>query len=86
MKYIKSIFEIIDNYDCIFCDINGVITDGLFLFYGIEDTLEKLWNLGKHVIFLSNATRTRNMIKAHLTALGIDKKFLDKIKGKENEQ
>lgn len=79
MKYVKSILDVIDNYDCIFCDVNGVITDGVFLFYGVKATLETLYDMGKHIIFLSNATRTKNMIKAHLTTLGLHKKFLDKI-------
>lgn len=79
MRYIKSIFEIIDNYDCIFCDINGVLTGGFFLFYGVKNALEHLKKLGKHIVFISNATRTQAMVKAQLITLGVEIDMLGKI-------
>ncbi len=79
MRYISSIFDIIDRYDCIFCDINGVLTDGNFLFYGVDEVFSRLKDLGKHVVFVSNATRTKALVRAQLFTLGIDDYFLDKI-------
>lgn len=79
MRYIKSIFDIMNDYDCIFCDINGVLTDGMFLFYGVRETLEHLYSKGKHIVLVSNATRTKEMVKSQLQMLGIDDKFLNMI-------
>ena len=63
MRYLASIFDVIDQYDCLLCDINGVIADGTFLLPKVESSLYKLQDKGKHIIFVSNATRTKEMVK-----------------------
>jgi len=79
MRYLASIFDVIDQYDCLLCDINGVIADGTFLLPKVESSLYKLQDKGKHIIFVSNATRTKEMVKTQLIMTGLDYDFLDKI-------
>ena len=70
--YIKSIHEIIDNYDNFILDVWGVVHNGYELFPHVLDTLHELKQLNKNVVFLSNAPRRAKIIASDLEQFGVD--------------
>ncbi|MDR2765918.1 MAG: HAD hydrolase-like protein [Holosporaceae bacterium] len=58
MEIKDNVMSIADDYDAFFVDIYGVLFDGAVLFDGTLSTLERLNNLGKKIIILSNSTQT----------------------------
>lgn len=69
--YIKSIFELTDRYDNFIVDVWGVVHDGYTVFDGVIETLQVLKEMGKSVIFLSNAPRRIYVLAANLEKMGI---------------
>ncbi|MFQ3307548.1 MAG: HAD superfamily hydrolase (TIGR01459 family) [Candidatus Midichloriaceae bacterium] len=65
--------SILKNYDIILMDLWGVIYDGIHLYDGAVETLKKLKQLNKKVIFLSNVPRRSSTIEKMLLGFGIDK-------------
>ena len=62
---------IIENYDAFIVDLWGVIHDGDKLYPGVAETLRVLSELGKPVVFLSNAPRVAAKAQQNLVRLGI---------------
>lgn len=77
MKYLESILEVIDNYDAILCDMNGVLHDGKSVFEGVFEMLEKIKN--KNFVLVSNATRTAEMVRESLLKMGFSNYICRKI-------
>lgn len=71
MKEISSFSEIAANYDSFIVDLWGVIHDGQNLYPGVMETMQQLKNLGKKVVFLSNAPRRASRVKSVLSKFGI---------------
>src|SRR5262245_9857640 len=69
--YKKSIFEVSDRYDNYIVDVWGVVHNGYELFEGVYETLQTLKQLGKSVIFLSNAPRRIYVLANNLERFGI---------------
>lgn len=69
--YIKSIFELTDRYDNFIVDVWGVVHNGITVFEGVIETLHLLKEMGKSVIFLSNAPRRIYVLAENLAKLGI---------------
>ena len=63
---------IIANYDAFIVDLWGVIHDGDKLYPGVAETLRVLNELGKPVVFLSNAPRVARKAQENLIRLGIN--------------
>ena len=79
MKYIDSILEIIDNYDAILCDMNGVLNDGKSVLDGVFNTLAEIEKRKKNFILVSNATRTAEMVRESLLKVGFSDYACGKI-------
>ena len=57
MKAHENIFSIANLYDTFFIDMYGVLFDGSELYYGTLDTLEKLKQMGKKIVLVSNTSQ-----------------------------
>ncbi len=71
--YIRSIHDIIDKYDYFVVDIWGVIHNGRCLFPHVKETLQEIKNLGKQVVFLSNAPRRSRDVANDLEYFGLSR-------------
>jgi HAD superfamily hydrolase (TIGR01459 family) len=63
------------DYDGFIVDLWGVVHDGVRLYPGALDCLERLRAAGKPVVFLSNAPRRPAGIAAALAGMGVTKAF-----------
>jgi len=52
---IEGLAQVIDDYDCFFLDVWGVLHDGIKPYEGVIDTLKTLQAAGKQVLLLSNS-------------------------------
>lgn len=57
MELHKSIFDLADKYDTFIVDVYGVLFDGVVMYEYALRTLEKLREIGKQIIILSNTTQ-----------------------------
>ncbi len=71
MQTLASVSEILDSYDAFLCDLWGVIHDGEFLYPCVLETLEKLQDAGKKIIFLSNAPRLAESVLVKMDKMGV---------------
>ena len=55
VKTIKYISRIKDDFDCVICGVNGVITDGTNIFAQAKDTLSHLYLDGKKIVLATNS-------------------------------
>ncbi len=76
---LKKLSEIDSIYDCFFIDLWGVVHNGISLFEGVKETLEKLKQNGKKVFFLTNAPRRSFVIKKQLTEFGLNQSLYDDV-------
>ena len=58
-------------YRAIFCDLWGVVHDGVTLYPGVAERLRHWRGEGRRVILLTNAPRTAEAVAAHLQRLGL---------------
>ncbi len=79
MMYINSIFDVIGQYDAVFCDMNGVLHNGIDLYPNVTKTMEKLIELKKEIILISNATRTAEMVRESLVDMGISENSVKNV-------
>jgi HAD superfamily hydrolase (TIGR01459 family) len=66
-------------YDVIFCDVWGVLHDGLTPFAGASDALSRFREGGGTVILISNAPRPGTAVEAQLGEIGVPKTVWDSI-------
>lgn len=69
--YIKSLHDVIKNYDHFIVDVWGVVHNGHTLFPHVLDTLQEIQDLKKEVIFLSNAPRRAHQLAEDLAHFGV---------------
>lgn len=79
MKQLINVNEIADNYDAIFCDVWGVIHNGISAFDNAVETLKSLRQAGKHVTLLTNSPRPNASVRSQLNALHIYDDAYDSI-------
>lgn len=70
---------IADNYDCLLCDIWGVIHNGVAAFDQAVDALCRYRAMGRHVILITNAPRSSKDIYPQLAHLGVPRTAFDTI-------
>ncbi|WP_236870230.1 TIGR01459 family HAD-type hydrolase [Candidatus Bandiella numerosa] len=63
----------LNNYDVLLMDLWGVLYDGHHLYPGALETLHKLRDLKKDVIFFSNVPRRKSTIQELLSTFNVDK-------------
>ena len=78
-KLIKGLSQIQSKYEVFFIDLWGVIHNGIQLYPGAVDVLEKLNKLNKKFVLMSNAPRPSKSVEKYLINLKMDKAFLKNI-------
>jgi len=79
MKYPQQIAEFYDNYDVFFCDVWGVLHNGVHIFKQAQDALIGARRAGKHVILITNSPRPGQVVQKQLAMLGADETCYDAI-------
>lgn len=75
----NGIRDLAARYDGFIVDVWGVLHDGVRLYPGVPECLSRLRELGKRVVFLSNAPRRAATIARALARLGISSEHYDGI-------
>lgn len=79
MKRIQNIEDISQNYQAIFCDIWGVVHNGLKAYEEAINALYKLKNVGKQIILITNSPRSNIDVAKQLKQLNINDDIYDFI-------
>ncbi|MDR3179641.1 MAG: HAD hydrolase-like protein [Holosporaceae bacterium] len=67
----KNILSLADSYDTFFVDIYGVLYDGISIYDGALETMQKLKSMGKKLIILSNTTQVSQDAKLGYSQRGM---------------
>ena len=78
-KVIKSLSEIINKFDTFIIDQWGVMHDGIKPYQGAKKCIEKLDQLGKKMIIISNSSKSSSVTTLRLIKLGFNSKNFNKI-------
>jgi len=76
---INNLAEIHDPYDVIFCDVWGVLHNGVRVFEAAEQALIEARAAGKIVILITNSGRTRHGVIPYIDAIGTKRECYDDI-------
>ena len=68
---LSGVEPLAETFDGFIVDVWGVLHDGLRLYPGVADTLDRLAGLGKSVVFLTNAPRRSPDVARMLARLGL---------------
>jgi len=79
MKYPQQLAEFYDDYDVFFCDVWGVLHNGVHIFKQAQDALIAARRAGKSVILITNSPRPAEIVKKQLEMLGADSSCYDAI-------
>ncbi|AGF74905.1 hydrolase, haloacid dehalogenase-like family [Bartonella australis AUST/NH1] len=79
MEELTHIDTFIARYDAVFCDIWGVIHDGVHVFEAALKVLQKIRQTGKNVILLTNSPRPRGGVVAQLKRMKVGARYYDEI-------
>jgi len=71
VKPVKGIEALSEKYEALLVDAWGVLHDGVSCYAGVIQCLQRLSQLGKLVVVLSNAARRHDAIERELLQLGI---------------
>ncbi|MCZ2328981.1 TIGR01459 family HAD-type hydrolase [Bartonella sp. F02] len=79
MQELTNIDIIMDDYDAVFCDVWGVVHDGVHTFEAALKALQKIKKAGKSVIFITNSPRLRQDVATQLDTMRINPDYYDAI-------
>ena len=79
MKKLEHLGEIAKNYDTFIIDLWGVVHNGIKLNEDAILTIEKLHNMKKKIVFLSNAPRPSKNVINFLKKLNMNEKYLKNV-------
>lgn len=79
MKLPERLDELTDNYDAIFCDVWGVLHNGVVSFAAAVDALKRARAKGVTVVLVTNAPRPYPSVVAQLSLLGVTEDAYDRI-------
>jgi len=74
-----GIAAIAERYDAFILDVWGVLHDGVNLYPGVVDTLEKLTAADKPFVMLTNAPRRSHAVAEAMISMGMPEKFCCRI-------
>ncbi|GAA4008212.1 HAD hydrolase-like protein [Sphingomonas humi] len=74
-----DLYALPDRYRLILCDLWGCVHDGRRIFPGVPETLAAWKQQGRTILFVTNAPRSADAIRAQLLALGLDPTLDDGI-------
>lgn len=78
-SFVETIDPIIHDYDTLIVDLWGVIHDGYTPLPGVVQTLGVLQEMGKQVVFLTNAPRRAASVEAQLGSLGVKRSLYHSV-------
>ena len=78
-EIIRSLSEIADRYDALFCDLWGCVHNGITAFPEAVAALQAFRAGGGRVVLLTNAPRPRNSIAAQIAGMGVPDDAYDTI-------
>lgn len=79
MKLPECLDELTDGYDALFCDVWGVLHNGVTSFPGAIAALQRARAKGLSVVLVTNAPRPFPSVAAQLTLLGVPEDAYDRI-------
>ncbi|WP_332065684.1 TIGR01459 family HAD-type hydrolase [Bartonella sp. CB189] len=79
MNELNHIDSIIEHYNAVFCDVWGVVHNGVQAFKPALKTLHKIRQMGKSVIFITNSPRPRESVIAQLQNMEVHNEYYDAI-------
>ena len=71
--------SVADQYDLFFIDLWGVVHNGIELYQESIDVLEKLSEIKKELVLLTNAPRPNSNVVDFLKRMGLEQKFCSKV-------
>ena len=71
--------SVADQYDLFFIDLWGVVHNGVELYQESIDVLEKLLDIKKELVLLTNAPRPNYNVEDFLKRMGLEQKFYSKV-------
>ncbi|EJF75981.1 TIGR01459 family HAD-type hydrolase [Bartonella alsatica] len=79
MNELTHIDTVIAHYDAVFCDVWGVVHNGVHAFEPALQVLHKIRKMGKNVIFLTNSPRPHEDVVAQLQSMNVHSDYYDAI-------
>ncbi|WP_273755209.1 TIGR01459 family HAD-type hydrolase [Bartonella sp. MM73XJBT.G] len=79
MNELTHIETVIERYDAVFCDVWGVVHNGMQAFEPALKALYKIRQMGKTVILLTNSPRLREDVAAQLQSMNVHRDYYDAI-------
>jgi HAD superfamily hydrolase (TIGR01459 family) len=71
--------SIVENYDIFYVDLWGVVHNGITLHKNAIETLEKITNVNKEYVLLTNAPRPNSSVNLFLEKMGMKKEIREKV-------
>ena len=78
-RIVESLSELAATYDAVFCDLWGVLHDGVTVFPEAAEALRSYRRSGGKVILITNAPRPRGQVALQLDGLGAGRDLWDDI-------
>ena len=75
----QGLRNVVNRYEGFVLDLWGVVHDGVTVFPGVVDALERLHAAGKKLFFLSNAPRRAHVVAKQLDSFGITERLHDGV-------
>ncbi len=79
MKRLKSLEQVASQYDAVFCDVWGVLHNGLEAFPEAVSALQRIRSFGVAVILLTNSPRPSPSVIEQISHLGVPNTAYDKV-------
>ncbi|AQX27708.1 MULTISPECIES: TIGR01459 family HAD-type hydrolase [unclassified Bartonella] len=79
MKELTHIDPLIGQYDAVFCDVWGVVHNGVQIFETAVQALKKIRQMGKSIILLTNSPRPQEEVAIQLQRMQVDTECYDAI-------
>ncbi|WP_455479142.1 TIGR01459 family HAD-type hydrolase [Bartonella sp. B23] len=79
MNELTHIDDVIAHYDAVFCDVWGVVHNGVHAFESALKVLHKIRQMEKNVVFLTNSPRPRENVVAQLQSMNVHNAYYDAV-------
>lgn len=79
MRAIESLDEVLAGYDALFCDVWGVVHDGVASHAAAVSALAAARRAGKMVVLLTNSPRLADGVERQIATLGVTRDSFDAI-------
>lgn len=76
---IEGLHQLAHDYEALFCDVWGVLHNGIRAYPEAVDALSRFGARGGRTLLLSNAPRSRRRVRRHLHDLGVDAAIFDEV-------